>query len=620
MPKIQQLSALEIRKIAAGEVVERPANILKELLENSLDAGATQIEIYLAVGGKQLVRVIDNGCGMSAEDAELCFVQHATSKITGLADLATLQTYGFRGEALASISAVSRVTLSTRTPTCAVGTQLELTAGTVVARQASGGPVGTDLAVHDLFYNVPARQKFLRQTDTEWRQLLTLFQAFVLQHQTVNFKLFHDDKLLYHCPAGDLATRLWQLWDLTLCERTLPLIAHPQLTGRISDYRLERYHRNQLFLFVNGRWVKNLGLNKALLKGYSGLLPAGRYPVAVLFLQVPLAEVDVNVHPRKEEVRFLRERQIETLVTQLVQRTLEQQVNQQLRLTPAVPVSRSNLSNHELLLAEFQRVPAAMSGPVADQATVSSQRLSLGIANPPPALHQPDPTAERSSVVVPAPDLPPVSDQQSSLMTGRRYQLIGQYQATYLLIETARGLMFVDQHAAHERVLYEKLVAQPAAWVSIPLLFPLVLNFTAAEVTLLLAQTALLHRYGIIMEQFGPQQLVIQAVPVWLKNSDLRGLLGELLIALVAATSADDSTVLPELTHRLQAAIACKAAVRAGDSLTETQIYQLLDDLAVTPQRFSCPHGRPTFWLLELKELERQFKRDYQQAAANVDF
>lgn len=681
MTKIKQLSALEIRKIAAGEVVERPANVLKELLENSLDAGATQIDIYIAAAGKQLIRVVDNGCGMTAADAELCFLQHATSKITGLADLETLQTYGFRGEALASISAVSRVTLITRTAECAVGTQLELSAGVISQQTAIGSAVGTDLAVHDLFYNVPARQKFLRTTDTEWRQILTLFQAFVLQHQAVNFRLFNDGQLLYQCPASDLATRLLQLWDLKLCEQTLPLVAHSQLTGRISDFRLERYHRQQLFLFVNGRWVKNLGLSKALLKGYSGLLPAGRYPVAILFLQVPLTEVDVNVHPRKEEVRFLRERQIETLVTAVVRQTLEQQVNQQLRWQPARS-DRANLSSHELLLADYQRTQAKL---VETDGPGNHAQLEHGPANlAHTLLDQPDHAqAASQSAITAAQLLPPFSDelvpaqsgahdqiltdlvnsasvtstnlpvpsaqawthlsapgdiltpqlalarpltgasinadhgqteflaQQTSLAAGRAYQLLGQYQATYILVEKPNGLLFVDQHAAHERIIYEKLVAQTAPLETIPLLFPLVLNFAPDDVALLLAQNAHLRQYGLLLEQFGLTQLVVQAVPALLKNSDLASLLGEFLVSLHAESAS--AATAAQFMQKFPANVACKAAVRAGDLLTNEQMYQLLDDLEQTPNRFTCPHGRPTFWLLELKALEQQFKRDYRR-------
>lgn len=668
MDKIKQLSDIEARKIAAGEVVERPANVLKELLENSLDAGATKIDLYLEAAGKKLIRIVDNGSGMSAVDAELCFAHHATSKLTQVSDLQALNTYGFRGEALSSISAVSNVSLITRELDSEIGTKLELVAGKIVSQASIGCTVGTDLAVYDLFYNIPARLKFLKKTETEWRQILTLFQAFVLAHTHVHFRLFSDHKLLYNCPAVDLEDRVIQLWDINLAGQVLPLTTNInsssnsnhqhnnssniknnsnnlQLTGLISVPQVERYNRNQLFLFVNQRWVRNLGLQKAVIKGYAGLLPEGRFPVGIIFLTIDPHELDINIHPRKEEVLFLQAHKIERLVYETVKITLDQYVTSKFNISkfnirttnsnsaniqfkPADLTSleldittnnliehnkssNKNFSSHELLLNS----PEFKSNTQNNlQSSVLSAQVSL------------EADLNRSSfdqVAVLAPNNSNINDtdnlghqQQSLNLNQRPYRLLGQYQATYLLIEQSDGLLFVDQHAAHERILYERLTKdlthQAGAQVEmINLLFPIILNFTIADILVLIACQDLLKSYGFLIEQFGEQQVVIQATPIYFKNGDFKSLLTDLLVATHDISSLEKELFWQELNKRFKAQMACKAAVKAGDILDYEHMYNLLDELEYVPNRFTCPHGRPTLWLLNLKDLEKKFKRDY---------
>ena len=633
MNKIKQLSDIEARKIAAGEVVERPANILKELLENSIDAGATKIDIYLEVAGKKLIRIVDNGCGMSAVDAELCFAHHATSKLTQVSDLQSLNTYGFRGEALSSISAVSKIILITRELSSTTGTKIELAAGDLVLQNSIGCTVGTDLAVYDLFYNIPARLKFLKKTETEWRQMLMLFQAFALTHTQVHFRLFSDHKLLYNCPAVELQDRLTQLWDTNLSDQVLKLVtninnpsnSNLQLAGLISIPQIERYNRNQLFLFVNKRLVRNIGLQKAIIKGYAGLLPDGRFPVGIIFLELDPHELDVNIHPRKEEVLFLHAHKIERLVYEAVKQTLEQYVSQKFNIANSRTTNNLNSNLNSQSKSQFKpanltslELDLTANNLVKNHNNNSSSHDLLMATTWPLADHannlqdqdflESDLNIHETGFVV--------HQQQSLNLNQRQYKLLGQYQETYLLIEQADGLLFIDQHAAHERILYEKFTQDlkqqnQASVETINLLFPVVLNFTPTDILILIECHNLLKTYGFLIEQFGEQQIIIQSTPVFFKNGDFKKLLAELLVAAHDINHLEKELFWQELNKLFKAKIACKSAIKSGDILTHEQMYSLLDELENAPNRLTCPHGRPTLWLLDLKELEKKFKRDY---------
>ena len=334
MARIKQLSAQEAQKIAAGEVVERPANVVKELIENSLDAGATQIIIYIEDAGKKLIRIVDNGYGMSQEDAYLCFKHHATSKINSVDDLHALTTFGFRGEALSSISSVSTVTLITKEAAALSATKLMLHDGIVTSEENIPGNTGTDIAIANLFYNVPARKKFLKTNETEWRQIQLLFQAICLDYQDVHFKLYHQNNLVFNCPAtNDAQQRIAQLWDHTVAQQTIPIqyaANNFKISGIITNHTYSRYDRSALYFLVNKRWVKNHTLSKALLKGYLNVLPHDKFPLACIAITIDPAEIDVNIHPRKEEVQFLHPRIIENALHTCVKEALEKHLSAQL--------------------------------------------------------------------------------------------------------------------------------------------------------------------------------------------------------------------------------------------------------------------------------------------------
>ena len=366
MPKIYQLSPQEAQKIAAGQVVERPANALKELIENSIDAGSTHIEIYIEDAGQKLIRVADNGCGMSQEDAELSCNRHATSKIQKIDQLPTISTFGFRGEALASIVAVSKVTLITREKEAENGIQIIRTENSNNLELVNCNP-GTDIRIQDLFYNVPARKKFLKKELTEWRQIQYTLQAFVLSYKNIHFKVYNDNKLVYNCPAtSSYLERMAQIWDISIAKNAVALkpITKNEITveGAITNQQYYRYDRNSLFLIVNNRWIKNYELSRALLKGYMNVLPPARYPAAILVINVNPLHIDINVHPRKEEVTFLHPRHVETLVTQAVQDSLEthfkHQLQQTIRLEKPTPFvatpSTTNLQKSTFIPAKFE--------------------------------------------------------------------------------------------------------------------------------------------------------------------------------------------------------------------------------------------------------------------------
>ena len=335
MQKIRQLSLHEAQKIAAGEVVERPANVVKELLENAIDAGATVISIYIELAGQKLIRVVDNGLGMSPEDAHACFGHHATSKMSTVEDLMHLTTFGFRGEALSSIAAVSMIHMLTKEEDAQHGIFIERQANQLVHEEYRPCATGTDISIKDLFYNVPARKKFLKKTETEWRAIVQLFHAFCLDYPTLHFKLYSENKLLYNCPPpASLLARVMQLWEHHDAQHILALPSHRHegmiISGVLSNHQYYKYDRSHMYFFVNKRWVKNSSLARAAVRGYAQVIPPDRYPIVSIHIEIDTTLVDINIHPRKEEVQFLHPRTIENALTHAIKKTLEENLSLQL--------------------------------------------------------------------------------------------------------------------------------------------------------------------------------------------------------------------------------------------------------------------------------------------------
>lgn len=637
MQKIHRLPPHEAQKIAAGEVVERPANAVKELLENAIDAGASKISLYIEQGGKKLIRVVDDGCGMNEMDAKMCFEHHATSKIKTVHDLTSISTFGFRGEALSSIAAVSKVTLITKEAQVLEAVKVELDAGKILAEEAVSANTGTDITIRDLFYNVPARQKFLKAHETEQRHIQQLFYALCFDYLNIHFKLYSENAVLYNCPpVQNLQDRVAQLLDPSVAQNMILIepIKHAEITlhGVVSNHHFMRYDRSSIYFFVNSRWVKHQKLVSALLKGYLNVLPSGRFPAACIFITLDPSQVDINIHPRKEEVQFLHPIKIEQFLQKTVREALEKNLSAQIKkpvtFAPAIEilssVQRHPTFNHLQFSPQFKPSPTVDRvskerhlGEPFNLEEIAFQSHHAASAAPPQTqenyvelfkeqlFSEPNELIEDRSLQATA----AASDMQEQDYQQNTYNIIGQYHKTYILLETQEGLVIIDQHAAHERVLYEQFSARFTEIATIKLLFPITITLTPEKLMILSTQLSLLKSNGIEADIFSDNQLIISSTPVHLKNQSLDDLIQSLIGWIIEYDALDKDQFCKAVNEKVHAMMACKAAVKAGDILTIEQMTQLLNDLYKTSNRFACPHGRPTLWHITLLELEKKFKR-----------
>jgi DNA mismatch repair protein MutL len=603
MGKIQQLLPHEAQKIAAGQVIDRPAHVVKELLENSIDAGASKITITIEDGGKKLIRISDNGCGMSQEDAQLCFQKHATSKITSIDQLISITSYGFRGEALASIAAVSKVVLRTKESHAAEGTMVSITdQQTLVTPHAC--PDGTDISISDLFYNMPARAKFLKKRETETNHIAHVIRAACLAHPEIHIIFEVDGTVTFNCPPQEsIKDRFAQLWDHTTAQHAIEIDAtHSSktfsITGAISNHQWFRYDRSAMYFLVNNRWVMNHTLGRALLKGYNNVLPQGKYPMACIAIFINPSHVDINMHPRKEEVKFANPRLIEKLIEDTVRAALEKNLSKQIKREVQFATSI-----HPQFPSYMHEQPAAKSGMVFKPASSTSFDMQI----PQPALMTaPPPIASLFETV-------PQQSHESTISILEKkeapYTIIGQYHKTYILIEQEEGLFLIDQHAAHERVLYEIFANRFDQIPTINLMFPQLISLSADELNIIEPYFNIFAQHGITINRFSKDQLTIQSTPVHVKNISLSDLVKEVISWIQQEDAIDQEEFTKKINDKLRAQMACKAAVKAGDPLTHEQMSELLEDLYKSDNRFSCPHGRPTGWLLSLSEIEKKFRR-----------
>jgi DNA mismatch repair protein MutL len=606
---IKHLPLQEAQKIAAGEVVERPANIIKELVENALDADATKITIVVEDGGKKSITITDNGNGMDEEDARICFLRHTTSKLSTFDELENILTFGFRGEALASICSVARITITTRHSTSDHGIALTVEHGAIAKEEIVGVPIGTTICISDLFYNVPARKKFLKPTATEWNQITQLFKALCVSNLAVHFVLVHNGAIAYTCPStNSLEERIAHLFELSLSKQ-LFTFSHQDTTiecsGILTGTHYSRYDRNGMFIFVNKRWVKNYQLSQAIMKGYMNVLPAGKYPLVVLTVTLPTHEVDINTHPKKEEVAFLHPRIIEHCITNIIKTTLEQHVSHRLKQTksstffePRVSEEPKNTYSpyaYNPFRPVFKDVPLTF---VESFTSNTAQNVS------------PVPHTDVEAFASPLPALTELITQESHIEeTLTSYTILGQLHTTYLLLEHPDGLLLIDQHAAHERILYEKIATSFTQQETITLLFPETVSLQKDSLAELLEYLPLLEHHGIIVEQISDSECIVRAKPVYAQAINTHELLQQIIGWIHECGSAHKEQIFRSITEKMRAQIACKAAIKAGDSLSHEKMHALLTDLNNTTNRFSCPHGRPTSWLLPLLNIEKKFKR-----------
>jgi DNA mismatch repair protein MutL len=569
-------------QIAAGEVVERPASVVKELLENALDAGAKSISVTIGGAGRTLIQVADDGCGIPADELPLAVTRHATSKLARAEELFAISTLGFRGEALASISSVARLTITSRTVDSATGARLHVEGGAMGRVEEVGAPVGTFVRVEDLFYNVPARLKFLKQDTTERRAIDALLARYALAYPQVRIKLTEGKtSSLQTSGDGDQRAILAALYGVEVGKQLLAVLAEEtgmKLTGFISPTVLTRSNRREITFFINGRWVQNVPLSAALLQAYHTLLMVGRYPLAVLFLEVEPAEVDVNVHPAKAEVRFREQDRVFSFVQRAVRRAL-------LAYAPVPQVAPT------LWGTSARQVDPAWSF-ASDQSSLTGDQLSVGTE--PPEVPPPP--------LLPGPPASPLPSPPVPLL-----RLIGQIGATYLVAEGPDGLYLIDQHAAHERVLFEKLMAQHNL-KNIPsqaLLIPAVIHLPPQSTNLLIPNLPILQHFGFEVEPFGPNTFQMRAVPLLFVGSDTTAALR----AVVEDFEEDETPLQAEVEARIAGRVCKRLAVKAGQVLSPEEQRALLNDLEACVSPRTCPHGRPTMIHLSVDMLERQFGR-----------
>lgn len=585
---IRLLSSEVSSQIAAGEVVERPASVVKELTENALDAGAKNISISIVDAGRTLIEVADDGHGIAADELELAAARHATSKLIQSEDLFHISTLGFRGEALASIGSVSNMTITSRVESAKEGARLKVDGGITNKVEKIGAPVGTVLRIENLFYNVPARLKFLKTDVTERRAIDSLITRYALAYPNVRFKVTDGNQAtLQTAGDGDRRSILAALYGVDVAKHMLEVMAQEEgltLTGFISPTSITRSNRKEITFFVNGRWVQEISLTTALLQAYHTLLMVGRYPLTALFLEISPEDVDVNVHPTKAEVRFRSQDKIFSFVQRSARKAL-------LAYTPVASVSPQMWGSRP---ASTEGREVGIDWSVGHN-EVESDRLQVEgeVRNA---------EGESSSTFQPETFKPSTFNASVPLL-----RLIGQIGSTYIVAEGPDGLYLVDQHAAHERVLFEKLMAQHDK-KSIPsqtLLTPEVVNLPPQSSKMLTSQLPFLNHFGFEVEEFGTNTFQVRAMPVLFAGGDP----ASALRALVEDFEEDEAPLQAEIEAKLAARVCKRLAVKGGQTLTTEEQRALLNDLEACSSPRTCPHGRPTMIHLSVDALERQFGR-----------
>ncbi|PKN35716.1 MAG: hypothetical protein CVU61_02530 [Deltaproteobacteria bacterium HGW-Deltaproteobacteria-19] len=597
--KIQLLPEELTSRIAAGEVVERPASIVKELMENALDAGATDLLVVLEGGGTVSIRVADNGIGIDPDEAPLAFQRYATSKITRFEDLWSVRSFGFRGEALPSIASIARVEMTTRTRSLPVGVRIVVQAGEVVEVSEAGGAPGTTIFVSRIFEPVPVRKKFLRSETAEQSACLDVVLRIALAHPRVRIRVTASGRDLLNLPATeDPAERSALVLGPDFAEQAVALsgtAGGSSLTGFISRPERTRSSTKQMLFFINGRYVRDTLIHRAVMTAFRRRIEARRYPSALLFLDMAPAEVDVNVHPAKMEVRFRKPGEVFQHVHDTIERALS-------RFSPVFPAGES--PSGEALRPPYAtgRVEEALRRYMIRSEGEDSRREGGGVPRyaPPLLRTESDGTAGFA---------PAVTEGRSYGASGLPYAYIGQAAGTYLLFGASDGLLIVDQHAAHERILYDRLQRreQDRPPESQRLLIPEVVALPRKELRFLLENAATLEDAGVLLESFGGDAIVVKALPAFLEARDIRSF----LLDLAEEVGRDDPSGrgISPLRDRMLVFLACRGAVKARQDMSREEALALLTALGDDPQAATCPHGRPVVVRFGTAELEKMFRR-----------
>ncbi|QDU01299.1 DNA mismatch repair protein MutL [Gimesia chilikensis] len=641
LSRIHQLDTSVINKIAAGEVIERPASAVKELLDNSIDALATRIEVDIMNGGADLIRVVDNGEGIHPDDLLLAVSSHATSKISNADDLFSVQTMGFRGEALASISEVSRFRIRTRTADQKQGLEFEVNTGTPGKPQPCGCPLGTSIEVRQLFANTPVRRKFLKTTKTEFGHISEQFTRAALAHPRLYMVLRHNNKVIFDLPPSDnLIDRLRLFYGKKLSDHLIWVesqLEDVRIWGYVSHPSENKSTRKGQYLFLNGRWIQDRTLQHALTEAYRGLLMVGRQPISFLYLDMPPSMVDVNVHPTKSEVRFrdsqsLYRQLLSTLRSQFLSMDLQSQMSLSKKgdlpepSQPAVPTPEQKQTQLELttwakeqlkqvaddLPAQKISGEARMISPPSDLAAPFTAADAIPLSHFQQQREQEQAGAGENASPTPAepaapfiPDIDRPADQFAEAATAdlRPIQVLN----CYIVVEVKGALTIIDQHALHERIMYEyfrKRVLSQSVEAQ-KLLVPLTIEMSAKETALVLDHAEMLASFGLGIEEFGGNTLLVTSYPVMLKKANLEQLVRDIADNLDNAKQPSRRDLLDELITMMS----CKAAIKAGQRLTQEEIYSLLEQRHLIDDAHHCPHGRPSALVLSHAELDRQFGR-----------
>ncbi|HEY9153258.1 MAG TPA: DNA mismatch repair endonuclease MutL [Anaerolineales bacterium] len=570
-------------QIAAGEVIERPASVVKELMENALDAGAKSISISIAEAGRQLIEVADDGGGIASDELALAVSRHATSKLSRADDLFHISTLGFRGEALASIGSVSRMTITSKVAKSNAGARIKVEGGREGKVESIGAPTGSVVRVEDLFYNVPARLKFLKTDVTERRAIDSLITRYALAYPNVRFKLSEGNNVTLQTSGdGDRRAILAALYGVDVAKQLLEINAEEdgiRLSGYTSPTALTRSNRKDITFFVNGRWVQDTPLTAALVQAYHTLLMVGRYPLAAVFVEIAPEEVDVNVHPAKAEVRFRNQDKVFGFVQRAVRRGL-------LAYSPVPTVAPSLWGTRS---ESSQQV--GLDWTIAHDESVDGGQLIVD--------------SQKSSTIS---TQPTINHEPSTINQIPLLRLIGQIGATYLVAEGPDGLYLIDQHAAHERVLFEKLMTQhdQKKIPSQSLLTPAVVTLPPQSAKALEAQLLVLGQFGFEVEEFGANTFQVRAMPSLFAGSDP----SVALRAIVEDFEEDEAPLQNEIEKKLAARVCKRMAVKGGQTLSSEEQRALLLDLERCDSPRTCPHGRPTMIHLSVDMLERQFGRE----------
>lgn len=630
MPIINLLSQSTIDQIAAGEVVERPSSVVKELVENAIDAGADAITVELKEGGLKLIRVTDNGCGIEKEQIKKAFLRHATSKITSIDDLNVSDSLGFRGEALSSIAAVSQVEMITKTSKELTGIRYIISGGVEEDLEEIGAPEGTTFLVHNLFYNTPARKKFMKQPQTEGGYVADLLEHIALSRPDISIKFVNSGQVKFHTSGnGDLKEVIYKIYGREMAQEIVPFETSNDLfrvKGYMGKPELNRTSRSFEIYFVNGRYIRDDIISKALEEGYRQYVMQHRFPFVVLHFEIAPSEIDVNVHPSKMQIRIQRGRELYSRLSDDIQLRLHEiEMIPQVHLTESETEDRAPVRAPEpfetrriqnMVKEETVRYQAAAKAPVEEQEQDFLQKL---VSNKVLGGQNDGKTATNAGIhsniikaaehiIVEKPSQLNLFDEKILTREVRdSYRILGQIFNTYWLIVYEDKLLFVDQHAAHEKVKYERLLKELSEKeVSSQLISPpIVLQLTSREQELLREYLSVFEMLGFEIEEFGSDAFNVRSIPTDLYGCDEK----ELLLAVLDELSENPMKGTPDVVVQKLASMACKAAVKGNQAMSISEMEALIDELLTLDNPYHCPHGRPTMFSMTKYEIEKKFKR-----------